>query len=77
MSPETIAEKSARYLVEGRLIVERVDDARVVARCRGRGHLYRLGWERGKGWWCTCPASGACSPLLALQLVVCEPEEAA
>ena len=67
---ETIAEKASRYLIEGRLIVERVDEHAIVARCRGRGAVYRLGYH-DDGWHCTCPARGDCSHLLALQLVTC------
>ena len=56
MSPESVAEKASRYLIEGRLIVERVDEARIAARCRGRGTQHRLGWEHEHGWYCTCLA---------------------
>lgn len=74
---ETIGEKASRYLVEGRLIVTRVDEERIAARCRGAGAVYLLGFDGPDGWWCSCPARHACAHVLALQLVTCAPEEAA
>jgi hypothetical protein len=40
---ETVEAKDRRYLVEGRLIVERVDESGVRARARGGGETYELG----------------------------------
>lgn len=71
MSPsETVVSKSHRYLREGRLTVVEVDDDRIVARCRGDGVEYRLGWNAGERWWCDCPARrDRCCHLVALRLV--------
>ncbi len=62
--------KSRRYLIEGRLVVERVDRHGVVATCRGDGALHRCRWEPATGWSCTCLAKARCSHLLALGSVV-------
>jgi uncharacterized Zn finger protein len=64
--------KGRRYLVEGRLTVERISDGLVVAACRGdSGDIYHLGFDPAQTEWrCTCPARGRCSHLIALQLVV-------
>ena len=70
MPRENALAKSHRYLAEGRLTVRRVNKAEVVAWCRGTDRFHRLGWSPDSGWWCTCPAVGACSHLLALQSVV-------
>lgn len=74
---QTIEEKAAAILAEGRLRVERVDGA-VVAACRSSDGqtLYRLGFDpRNRQWRCTCPVPGRrrCSHLAALRLVVDEP----
>ena len=65
--------KGLRCLTESRLTIRRVNKAEVVAWCRGRDRFHRLGWTPDAGWWCTCPAVGACSHLLALQSVVLIP----
>jgi uncharacterized Zn finger protein len=65
---ENAETKGRRYLVEGRLVVDHVDDGEIRARCRGNGKVYRLGRNRGE-WYCDCPALGRCSHLVALQLV--------
>jgi uncharacterized Zn finger protein len=68
---ENAATKARRYLCEGRLVLESVHPGEATATCRGDGLLYRLGWRRATGWWCTCPArSDQCSHLLAMRLVV-------
>jgi uncharacterized Zn finger protein len=67
---ENAEAKGRRYLVEGRLTVERVDAAEIRATCRGSGGVHRLGWRQDSGWLYTCPARGRCSHLVALQLVV-------
>jgi hypothetical protein len=66
--------KARRYVVEGRLSVERVDpDGPVVeASVRGSGAVYAAGHDEG-GWYCSCPARTTCSHLLAVQLVVTRP----
>ena len=72
MSRETVEAKAARYVCAGRLIVTEVAGGRMSATCRGGGELYRLGFVRGQ-WFCSCPARGVCSHLLALQLVTVQP----
>jgi uncharacterized Zn finger protein len=68
---ENAATKGRRLLVEGRLIVERVEGGLIAATCRGdSGAIYRLGYDPRSGEWrCTCPARGRCSHLVALMLV--------
>ena len=66
---ENIESKGRRYLIEGRLSVRRLEPNRIVAACRGTEETHRLGYEHGD-WFCTCPARGRCSHLVALQLVV-------
>ena len=70
---ESAADKGRRLLVEGRLIVERVErTGLVVASCRGdSGEVYKLGYDPGAHQWrCTCEEmKGRCSHLVALQLV--------
>lgn len=63
--------KGRRYLTEGRLTVRLVDERAglVQAQCRGDGALWALGHD-SRGWWCSCPARGRCSHLVALGLVV-------
>lgn len=69
VTPRENAEaKGRRYLIEGRLVVERVAGSEIRARCRGGGAVYDLGLDRG-AWWCSCPALSLCSHLVALQLV--------
>jgi hypothetical protein len=69
MSRENAATKGRRLLVEGRLLVERVDGNAVRATCRGdSGAVYRLGHD-GAGWFCDCAARSTCSHLRALMLV--------
>lgn len=75
-SREHAATKARRLLIEGRLIVRRVEVAGphaglVVAACRGDSSaVYDLGYDpTRKQWRCTCPATRECSHLLALKLV--------
>lgn len=66
---ETKAEKSRRYLTEGRLRVFYVNATEIQAEVKGdSGGLYALGWQDGR-WSCSCPARVDCSHLGALQLV--------
>jgi uncharacterized Zn finger protein len=69
MSRESVDEKGRRYVGEGRLTVQHVDEAIIRASCRGGGAVYILGWD-GDAWWCGCPARGRCAHLAALELVV-------
>ena len=68
MARENAEAKGRRYLVEGRLVVEHATGGEIRAHCRGGGQVYDLGLERGE-WFCSCPALGLCSHLVALQLV--------
>jgi hypothetical protein len=70
MTRESIESKGRRYLLEGRLVVTRVDGDHVSACCRGDGEVYQCGHEPDRGWWCSCPArTDQCSHLAALRLV--------
>jgi uncharacterized Zn finger protein len=75
LARESAAAKGRRYLLEGRLNVERVHDGLIVASCRGdQGDVYALGYDRERREWrCTCPALRRCSHLVALQLVTERP----
>lgn len=74
---KSAAEKAVDLLVDGRLMVLRVDpptgEQWVIARCRGdSGAVYDLGYDPNKKEWrCSCPElKGRCSHLIALQRVV-------
>jgi len=78
---ESAALKSKRLLIEGRLIVERIERLKdgepyIVASCRGdSGEVYQLGYDPHRGEWrCTCEARGVCSHLKALWLVTVKPK---
>jgi hypothetical protein len=58
-----------RYLSEGRLRVLFVDRAHVLARCEGQRGIYQVGYEPGRGWWCSCEWGAECHHQLALKLV--------
>jgi uncharacterized Zn finger protein len=69
-------EKARRYLVEGRLRVERVAGPEIRARCVGdEGDVYELAWDvEARSWRCSCPAYGKrCAHVLALARVVRKP----
>jgi hypothetical protein len=67
---ENALTKGQRYLTEARLTVDRVDETRVFATCRGDGAVYDVGWTAKVGWSCSCPALGRrCAHIRALQLV--------
>lgn len=76
MARESTLEKAERLLSSGRLIVRQVGDpsrpGRIVAECRGdSGDVYLLGFDpKTEEWRCTCQATGNCSHLAALKLVV-------
>jgi hypothetical protein len=71
---ENARAKARRYLGEGRLIVQLVNNERIDATCRGGGETYQLGHD-GRGWWCSCDARTTCSHLHALMLVTDRGEE--
>jgi uncharacterized Zn finger protein len=67
---ENVNDKAERYLREGRLRVVRVDGNLIVAKCRGGGIIYDLGFDpKLQQYRCTCPARGPCAHLVALQRV--------
>ncbi len=69
MSPREGAEaKGARYLLEGRLVVELAQVGYFRATVRGGGQIYVVTFGRG-GWHCTCPARGVCCHLAAAYLI--------
>ncbi len=72
---ENAALKARRLLVEGRLVVRRIDDGAIEATVRGdSARIYRVGFDAiHNRWWCTCPAVGRCSHCAALMLVTLEP----
>jgi hypothetical protein len=70
MTRENAAQKARRYLCEGRVTLQRVDQDRVIGSCRGDGTVYRVVYWRG-AWSCDCPArTDQCAHLLAVRLVV-------
>lgn len=72
---EDAAAKGRRLLAEGRLIVTHVG-TEISGRCRGdSGEIHAVGHVTGK-WYCSCPALGRCSHLIALQLVTLKPDRA-
>jgi uncharacterized Zn finger protein len=77
MPREAALDKGLRYLVSGRLVIQRLDGHVIEARCRGdRGEVYRLGFRPG-AWYCECPARTDCSHLFALWRVTVRPRSAA
>jgi uncharacterized Zn finger protein len=73
--PESITEKAARYLAEGRVTVTLCTPRRIEAVVRGSTGVYRLSWLAGERWpTCDCPAYGRCCHSVALQLVTRKPE---
>ena len=76
MTRENAQAKGRRLLVEGRLRVLCVEGSGLIlAECRGdSGEMYRIQYDPERmRWYCTCPAKGVCSHLVALQLVVTLP----
>jgi uncharacterized Zn finger protein len=69
VSRESARTKAARYLLEGRVVLVRVDEKTVLGRVRGR-ELYTVEHAPGRGWSCTCPARGRCAHRLAVAHVV-------
>lgn len=68
MNAESLEEKAARYLAEGRVKVRVVDAGNVEAKVRGNA-TYATACE-GKRWTCDCPAwQRKCCHVIAVQLV--------
>lgn len=71
MARETVRDKAGRYLLEGRVIVDRVDAHMVTARVRGDGAIHVARWTAGN-WTCSCPhqaQSSYCSHIYALRRI--------
>jgi hypothetical protein len=67
-SGETLEEKAARYLREGRVTVRVIADDRVEAEVRGSEKYKTI--REGKRWACDCPAwQRRCSDVIAVELV--------
>jgi hypothetical protein len=76
MSRENAELKARRYLVEGRLEIQRVNNDVILARCPGdAGDTYNIRWDDQRDEWrCNCPAFGPrCAHILALARVVRKP----
>jgi len=70
MTRETVEQKAARYLTEGRLTVTYVLGEHVAAVCMGQSGAYDLGYSPGRGWFCSCPVrADDCCHLRALWLI--------
>jgi uncharacterized Zn finger protein len=66
---EPASVKARRLLLEGRVLVTRVDRRVVDAIVRGdSGEFYAVSHRPG-AWTCTCPARSRCSHVQALMLV--------
>lgn len=64
---ESVEAKATRLLVTGCLTVTSVVGDHVSAVCQGDTDAYDLGYQPGRGWWCSCPVrTDQCSHLLAL-----------
>jgi hypothetical protein len=66
---ESAHDKARRLLVEGRVVVTRVEGTHIDATVRGDSASFYSVRHRCGSWSCTCPALGACSHRLAVQLV--------
>lgn len=72
MTRENVQAKGRRLLTEGRVVVKTVNAQQITASVRGSGAIHQTGYDRGT-WYCTCPAKGLCSHLVAVQLVTVAP----
>lgn len=73
MPRENATVKGLRLLGEARLHIRLADARRVLAWVRGdSGEVYDVGYENG-AWFCSCPAFGPCSHLIALMRVTVRP----
>jgi hypothetical protein len=71
MPRENVDTRARRALVEGRVIVNRVEGRYVSATVRSdHGALYAVRHLEGR-WDCPCDARGVCSHVRAVQLVTC------
>lgn len=63
-------ERAQQYLLEQSIDVLYADGDYVSALCQGYSKTYRLGYEKQRGWWCSCRIQGECPHLIALKGVV-------
>jgi hypothetical protein len=71
---EHARDRGRRLLVEGRLVIRRVDDVEIRALCRGdSGQMHELGYHPSGGWFCSCEARTQCAHLYGLQLTTIAP----
>ena len=74
-SREGAQQKARRYLLEGRVMIRSVGRQGVRAHVRGQGHCYKVAYEGGGGWSCTCPArTSRVLHVIAVQIVVAVPQ---
>jgi uncharacterized Zn finger protein len=68
---ETAATRARRLLIEGRVMLQRIDDHGLLASVRGdSGAVRSVAFHLGQ-WSCDCPARGErCAHVRAVQLVV-------
>jgi len=71
---EDVRTKGLRYLAESRVTIRAVSPDGIRASARELGAVYRLGYDRGRGWWCDCPARSTCCHLFALMSVTVQPQ---
>jgi len=75
MTREPVAAKARRLLAAGALTVVRLAGDVVDAVIEGDTGTYLLGHDPARGWFCSCPARGRCSHVIALRLVTTRPRE--
>jgi uncharacterized Zn finger protein len=69
MFRENAPTRALRLLIEGRVMVQRVDDRGVLARVRGDSGAVRTVVREYDGWSCDCPAKGEkCAHVRAVML---------
>jgi hypothetical protein len=72
---QNAALKARRYLVGGRLEIQRVDDGDILGRCMGdEGDVYLVRWDaQRRAWHCDTAYGRRCAHVLALARVVRKP----
>jgi len=71
MTAETIEDKAARLLEDGRVtIVKLIPRWRVCTVEGDSGRRHRVIWRQGAGWICSCPATVRCSHIAAAEMAV-------
>lgn len=71
MTREPAAVKGGRLLVEGRVLLERVDDRQARAVVLGDTDRHVVEWTPAAGWSCSCPCrTPGCSHLSAVRRIV-------